>query len=85
MRHLGFAIKADAGELPRRPVEAYPDACGRIPFSMATICAAPTQSAEILQQFDQAGSPIDRAPAWSDARRQAISECHNDDCRQECL
>src|ERR1039458_1080394 len=36
---------------------------------------------QIPQQFDRAGSPIDQASAWSDARLQAPSPSGDDDCR----
>src|SRR5664279_3860649 len=36
---------------------------------------------QIPQQFDRAGSPIDQASAWSDARLQALSPSGDDDCR----
>src|SRR5271170_3546666 len=36
---------------------------------------------QVRQQFDRAGSPIDQAAAWSDARLQEVSESRNDDRR----
>src|SRR5271169_6183814 len=41
----------------------------------------PNPVVQIPQQSDGAGSPIDQAAAWSDARLQEVSESRNDDRR----